>query len=124
MRKSPDSGLIHAGLLNTGQLESHFHRFGNPSRFIQGRKDSKWQIFHTSGTCKSDHDPEVIIAILADEPFIRLDLTELGAATPLIHPMQHKDPFDDTLLVQAQLHGLWLLTQDRQLQSHPLAYFV
>ena len=48
-------------------------------------------------------------------------LTARHAACPLETPVPHRDPFDELLLVQAQVEGLRLLTVDRQLVNHPLA---
>ncbi len=36
-------------------------------------------------------------------------------------PLDHKDPFDELLLVQAQEEDLKLLTADKMLVGHPLA---
>ncbi len=46
------------------------------------------------------------------------------AARTLETPLDHKDPFDELLLVQAQEENLKLLTADRQLLDHPLAITV
>lgn len=51
-----------------------------------------------------------------------LPLDAETAATPLIIPIAHKDPFDEMLLVQAQQSGARLLTRDRPLLEHPLAF--
>jgi len=37
-------------------------------------------------------------------------------------PVEHKDPFDELLLAQAQVEWLKLLTRDSEMCSHPLAY--
>ncbi len=50
-----------------------------------------------------------------------LPLTLRHAAAVLTHPLEHKDPFDGLLLVQAQEEGLRLLTRDERLVEHPLA---
>ena len=50
-----------------------------------------------------------------------LPMTMAHAATALDPPLDHKDPFDELLLVQAQEEGLRLLTADRLLARHPLA---
>ena len=36
-------------------------------------------------------------------------------------PLRHKDPFDERLLIQAQVEGMRLLTRDAALADHPLA---
>ena len=50
-----------------------------------------------------------------------IPLTARHAACPLDTPLRHRDPFDELLLVQAQVEGLRLLTVDRLLVNHPLA---
>jgi len=39
----------------------------------------------------------------------------------MAEPLAHKDPFDELLLIQAQGHGLRLLTRYANLAEHPLA---
>jgi PIN domain nuclease of toxin-antitoxin system len=36
-------------------------------------------------------------------------------------PLGHADPFDELLMVQAQVEGMRLLTRDSRLVGHPLA---
>ena len=50
-----------------------------------------------------------------------LPLTASHAAAKLAHPLAHKDPFDELLLLQAQEEGMRLLTRDTKLVGHPLA---
>ena len=50
-----------------------------------------------------------------------LPLSAAHAATPLREPISHGDPFDEILLVQAQVEGLKLLTRDARLLEHSLA---
>ena len=50
-----------------------------------------------------------------------LPMTIRHAARELNVPMEHKDPFDEPLLVQAQEERLKLLTADRQLAQHAVA---
>jgi PIN domain nuclease of toxin-antitoxin system len=81
----------------------------------------KWASLHTSGARKSPFDPQLVLAVLEDQPVTHLSLSTTHAATPLTTPIPHKDPFDELLLAQAQAEGLRLLTVDRALTSHPLA---
>ncbi len=76
---------------------------------------------HPSGTRKSRFFPEDVIAALEDQEVTFLPMTMLHAARVLERPLNHEDPFDELLLVQAQEEGLKLLTADKQLVSHPLA---
>ena len=75
---------------------------------------------HLSGTRKSRFAPNDVIVALADQDVTFLPMTITHAARALEPPLDHKDPFDELLLVQAQEEGLKLLTGDRRLASHPL----
>ena len=57
------------------------------------------------------------------KPFF-LSLTTSHAARELDTPLNHRDPFDELLLIQAQEEGLKLLTTDRWIIGHPLAITV
>jgi PIN domain nuclease of toxin-antitoxin system len=81
----------------------------------------KWNRFHQSGDRKGPASPETIHAVLLDSAFEELPLYPRNAAAELAHPMAHRDPFDEMLLVQAQENGLRLFTRDARLLEHPLA---
>ncbi len=81
----------------------------------------KYRARHPSGARKSQYDPIDVLAVLERQDVVFLPLTQDHAAQPLQTPVEHKDPFDELLLVQAQVEGLKLLTLDRQLAGHPLA---
>ena len=70
---------------------------------------------------KSPFDPTDVIAVLEGQDVIFLPMTMHHAARELEAPIDHKDPFDELLLVQAQEEGLKLLTADRRIIGHPLA---
>lgn len=76
---------------------------------------------HRSGQHKSRFSPEDVVAALQDQDMTFLPMTMRHAASELEIPLDHKDPFDELLLVQAQEEGLRLLTVDRRLVDHPLA---
>ncbi len=82
----------------------------------------KWDSLHRSGDRKGPINPRDAL-----DGFRRLRLTVIAldadiAATPLHHPTQHKDPFDQLLLVQAQEAGMKLLSRDGDLIGHPLVF--
>lgn len=81
----------------------------------------KFQARYRSGKPKSPFDPRDVITKLEDQDMIFLPINVSHAARPLTVPLDHKDPFDELLLVQAQEEGLKLLTTDRRLSKHPLA---
>ena len=79
---------------------------------------------HRSGERKSRFSPEDVVATLEDQDMTFLPMTMRHATSELGTPLDHKDPFDELLMVQAQEEGLWLLTADRRLVGHPLAVAV
>ncbi len=81
----------------------------------------KYGARNPSGTRKSRFSPEDVIDALENQDVTFLPMTMLHAARGLTVPLDHKDPFDELLLVQAQEEGLRLLTVDRRLVGHPLA---
>ena len=76
---------------------------------------------HPSGERKSRFSPDDVLNALEDQDVTLLPMTVRHAARGLDVPLDHKDPFDELLLVQAQEEGLRLLTVDRRLAGHPLA---
>ncbi len=82
----------------------------------------KWHSFHVSGHRKGEAAPEVVLAWLFNAGASLLPITPEHAAARLLHPIAHKDPFDELLLIQAPQEDLRLLTRDRLLADHPLAW--
>ena len=76
---------------------------------------------HPSGARKSRFAPTDVVAALEDQDVTFLPMTILHAAQALEPSLDHKDPFDELLLVHARREGLRLLTADRRLARHPLA---
>lgn len=82
----------------------------------------KWQSLDRSGTRRGPADPLDVVRILSTDMVVEfLLLTVAHAAAELGSPLDHRDPFDELLLTQAQVEGLKLLTRDRKLVNHPLA---
>ncbi len=70
---------------------------------------------------KSSFEPNEVVAVLSGLRVTFLPMTIRHAARELNAPIEHKDPFDELLLVQAQEERLKLLTADRQLAPHAVA---
>jgi PIN domain nuclease of toxin-antitoxin system len=66
----------------------------------------KWHRFHASGGRKGPVGPATPVAFGAAVGWEFLPLTLRHAAAVLKDPLEHKDPFDELLLVQAQEEGL------------------
>jgi len=75
---------------------------------------SVWEISikQASGKLSFRHD---ILEVLARAGFDSLDITPHHADLAGSLPQHHADPFDRLLVAQAQIEGLVLVTQDRQL---------
>jgi PIN domain nuclease of toxin-antitoxin system len=84
----------------------------------------KWALKHASGKRKGPVDPIHARDLIHATGWTVVPVTAAHAVTPLDIPLSHSDPFDELLLVQAQVEGLRLLTRDARLQKHPLAYAV
>lgn len=81
----------------------------------------KWDRVTASGARKGPADPFEIRTGLEILGVDILPLAPDQAAASLKHPILHRDPFDEMLLIQAQELGAKLLTRDRLLIDHPLA---
>ncbi len=81
----------------------------------------KWHSLHVSGERKGPIDPATVVAFAGAIGWELLPLTADHAAAELSQPLEHKDPFDELLLIQAQEEGMRLLTRDSHLVDHPFA---
>ncbi len=81
----------------------------------------KWHSFHISGERKGPVNPAAVVAFAARVDWEFLPLTAHHAVAELTHPLKHKDPFNELLLVQAQEEGMRLLTRDSKLAGHAFA---
>lgn len=66
--------------------------------------------------------PDAALRFLDHRKIDVAPFTAADVAVVLEPPLDHKDPFDEILLVHAQRLGARLLTRDRALLDHPLAY--
>lgn len=80
----------------------------------------KWNARRRSGARKGPRDPEHMLEILTGLDVDFLPLTPAHGATPLKTPLNHADPFDELLVVQAQVEGMKLVSRDALLEFHPL----
>jgi PIN domain nuclease of toxin-antitoxin system len=82
----------------------------------------KWSVRYRSGARKGPQGPEDALAILRNLDLDFLPLTPDHSAATLETPLGHRDPFDDLLLVQAQVEGMKLVSRDALLEFHPLVH--
>ena len=81
----------------------------------------KFNSRHRSGEHKSRFSPGDVVTVPEDRDMTFLPVTMRHAAGELDIPLDHEDPFDELLMVQAQKEGLRLPTADALLAGHPLA---
>lgn len=81
----------------------------------------KWEKRHPSGARKAVLGPDEAIEYIERTGLALVALTAERCVSPLRPPLDHGDPFDTMLLVQALHLGARLLTRDRHLIGHPLA---
>ena len=82
---------------------------------------TQWHSLHISGGRKGPINPATVVAFAAGVDWEFLPLTAHHASAELAHPLEHRDPFDELLLVQAQEENMRLLTRDSKLAGHPFA---
>lgn len=82
----------------------------------------KWEKRFVSGARKGEASPTDILSYLRDLELPAIDLTPELAAAELREPTGHGDPFDALLLTIAQETSRKLLTRDKKLRGHPLAF--
>lgn len=83
----------------------------------------KWNKLHRSGEPKGPMSAKDALAVFRKLRLPIIPLLPDIAAASVNHPMTHKDPFDELLLVHAQELHMLLLTRDGKLKGHPLAHF-
>ena len=82
----------------------------------------KWNTRDRFGRRKSPITPDEAVETSRRAKARILDFTLDHARASLDAPIPHRDPFDEQLLIQAQVEGLRLLTTDRHMVGHPLAF--
>ena len=118
------------GLMERGEFSSRQRSFFNAHQAeLYASAASIWEmrlkyLAIRRGKRQSPHDPMKVVDLLDDLGIPIMTITGEHAKQPLATPLPHNDPFDELLVVQAQVEGFKLLTVDRQLVDHPLAITV
>lgn len=81
----------------------------------------KWRLRDRQGRRKGALDPAEAIAFIASNGIGVVPLEAADSLFALDPPIDHRDPFDEMLLVHAGRIGARLLTRDEKLRNHPLA---
>lgn len=80
----------------------------------------KWHAYDPKRRDKSSIAPDVALGFAVANDFAMAPLEPADCVMLVDPPIQHKDPFDEMLLVHAHRLGARLMTRDRKLLGHPL----
>jgi len=78
---------------------------GDPENDVLVSVVSLWEITVKLRIGKLDADIEEILAILPDQGFDRLDITDAHLVALAALPLHHRDPFDHLLMAKAIVEG-------------------
>ena len=78
-------------------------------------------IKHAAGRLRLATDPTRLVAELADEGVVVLNVTAEHALRAAALPLLHRDPFDRLLVAQAQVEGFTLVTADANVLAYDVA---
>lgn len=81
-----------------------------------------WLSFRADGSRKGVLSPDLAVDFIRSNDWVITPLNESDCLERLQHPPRHGDPHDEMLLVHTQRLYAKLLTADRALVDHPLAY--
>ncbi|HEX4692935.1 type II toxin-antitoxin system VapC family toxin [Sphingomonas sp.] len=81
----------------------------------------KWTKQGRPGRIEATADPMAALTFAEDAGIPVMPLSAADCAVSLEVATQHRDPFDEMLLIHAQRLGARLLTRDRAMSNHPLA---
>jgi PIN domain nuclease of toxin-antitoxin system len=83
---------------------------------------SLWEITVKLRIGKLDADIDEILAILPDQGFDRLDITDAHLIALAALPLRHRDPFDHLLMAQAVAEGAHFVSQDRNVTLYGIPF--
>ncbi len=119
-----DTGTFLWIAIGSDQISSEaMDLFRDPQNDVYLSAISGWEIAvkHGLGRLSLPEPPEVYIPRIRERHSIeKLPLDEESALHVSRLPDLHRDPFDRMLVCQAIVHGLVLLTPDRQISQYPV----
>lgn len=83
---------------------------------------SLWEITVKLRIGKLDADIDEILAILPDQGFDRLDITDAHLIALAALPLHHRDPFDHLLMAQAVAEGAYFVSQDQNVALYGIPF--
>lgn len=116
----------HASLwwLNDDEKLGHHARrlISDPKNDVLVSAVSLWEITVKLRIGKLDADIEEILAILPEQGFDRLDITDAHLIAPAALPLHHRDPFDHLLMAQAVAEVAHFVSQDRNVALYGIPF--
>jgi PIN domain nuclease of toxin-antitoxin system len=100
------------------------HLIGDPENDVLVSAVSLWEITVKLRIGKLDADIEEILAILPDQGFDRLDITDAHLIALAALPLHHRDPFDHLLMAQAVAEGAHFVSQDQNVALYGIPFVI
>jgi PIN domain nuclease of toxin-antitoxin system len=121
-----DSQIIYAVIQDaTDQLPPklrNFLRDGDLSATVSVTSLWELTIKWRTGKLGLLFNPDVLPRIIRSFGFTLLPITEMHVIAEIVPELEHRDPFDRLLLGICAVEGMRLLTVDKALVNHPLAW--
>lgn len=95
---------------------------GDPENDVLVSAVSLWEITVKLRIGKLDADLDEILAILPDQGFDRLDITDAHLVALAALPLHHRDPFDHLLMAQAVAEGAHFVSQDQHVALYGVPF--
>lgn len=123
MRLLLDTHALLRWLNDDEKLGNHARRLiGDPENDVLVSAVSLWEITVKLRIGKLDADIEEIVAILPDQGFDRLDITDAHLIALSALPLHHRDPFDHLLMAQAVAEGAHFVSQDQNVALYGIPF--
>lgn len=123
MRLLLDTHAVLWWLNDDVKLGSHARGLiGDPENDVLVSTVSLWEITVKLRIGKLDADIEEILAILPDQGFDRLDISDAHLIALAALPLHHRDPFDHLLMAQAVAEGAHFVSQDRNVALYGIPF--
>ncbi|NTE68118.1 type II toxin-antitoxin system VapC family toxin [Agrobacterium tumefaciens] len=123
MRLLLDTHALLWWLNDDEKLGNHARRLiGDPENDVLVSTVSLWEITVKLRIGKLDADIEEILAILPDQGFDRLDITEAHLIALAALPLHHRDPFDHLLMAQAVAEEAHFVSQDQNVALYGIPF--
>ncbi|AJC82312.1 PilT domain-containing protein (plasmid) [Rhizobium etli bv. phaseoli str. IE4803] len=123
MRLLLDTHALLWWLNDDEKLGNHARRLiGDPENDVLVSAVSLWEITVKLRIGKLDADIEEIVAILPDQGFDRLDISDAHLIALAALPLHHRDPFDHLLMAQAVAEGAYLVSDDQNVALYGIRF--